>query len=261
MSDWQPMLYLAFGKERTQPSVDLAKRIDIENPRRIIDIGCGPGNSTNVLKARWIQAEIIGLDNSETMINEAKSKYATIHWLCKDASDDLSELGNFDIIFSNAAIQWIPNQEKLLPKLFGMLNKGGILAVQVPCTKYMPVHTELKKLTSNEKWKNHFATVLNSPSMYTVYTADFYYNLLCNLTTEIDLWETQYFHIMDTHADIVKWYSGSGLRPYLDCLKDNTVNTAFVKEFENALKDAYIVQTNGKILFPFTRIFFIAKNI
>jgi len=258
MSDWQPNLYLEFGKERTQPSIDLTARIDKDNPQRIIDIGCGPGNSANVLKARWKQAEIIGLDNSEAMINEAKSKYPDMQWLCTDASGDLTGLGKFDIVFSNAAIQWMPNQEKLLSKLFEMLNKNGILAIQVPCTKYMPIHIELEKLILADKWKIRFANVA---SPHSIHPADFYYNILCNLTEEIDLWETHYFHRMNTYADIVKWYSGAGLRPYLDCLKDNAIRAEFLKEFENALKNAYPIQSNGKILFPFTRIFFIAKNI
>ena len=257
MSDWKPKLYLSFGKERTQPSIDLVTRIDCDNPKRIIDIGCGPGNSTNVLKARWPNAEIIGLDNSEAMINEAASKYPSMSWICDDACNDLTELGFFNIVFSNAAIQWMPNQDVLLSKLFGMLNEGGVLAVQVPCVKYMPMHTELKKLIATDKWKNQF---VDMASAYSIHTADFYYNLLCNLTMEIDLWETHYYHIMNTHSDIVKWYSGSGLRPYLDCLKDNSMNTEFLNEYEDSLKVTYPVQSDGKILFPFTRIFFMARK-
>jgi len=116
MSDWQPDLYLKFGKERTQPSIDLAAKIGLDDPKRIIDIGCGPGNSTNVLKARWPRAQIMGLDNSEAMIDEARSKYPGMDWIYLDASGDLSGLGNFDIVFSNAALQWMPNQQILLPK-------------------------------------------------------------------------------------------------------------------------------------------------
>ena len=257
MSDWKPNLYLEFGRERTQPSIDLVARIDYNEPKRIIDIGCGPGNSTSVLKMRWANAEITGLDNSESMISEAKSKYPDINWLQADASGNMTELGKFDIIFSNAAIQWISHQETLLVKLFSMLIKEGILAVQVPCTKDMHVHTELEKLISKDKWKNKF---LNVASTYSINMPEFYYNILCNLTEEIDLWETNYFHIMNSHADIIKWYSGSGLRPYLDCLKDESINIEFLKEYEDALKDAYPVQSDGKVLFPFTRIFFMAKK-
>jgi len=257
MSDWQPDLYLTFGKERTQPSIDLAARIDCGDPKRIVDIGCGPGNSTNVLKARWPQAEIIGVDNSQAMINEAKSKYPAIDWQCADASGDLASLGSFDIVFSNAAIQWMPDQATLLPKLFGMLNEGGVLAVQVPCTLYMPMRVELEKLVVSDKWRGEFVDLSSAQSYH---TADFYYGILCKLTADIDLWETNYFHIMDTHADIVQWYSGSGLRPYLDCLKAESLKDAFISEYGNALKDSYSLQPDGKVLFPFTRIFFIARK-
>ncbi|AMP20024.1 hypothetical protein AZF37_01490 [endosymbiont 'TC1' of Trimyema compressum] len=135
MSYWKPNLYLTFKQERTQPSIDLVGKIEKENPLRIIDIGCGPGNSTFVLKNRCPGAEIIGIDNSESMIEQAKEKDNDIQWICKDVQFALSELGTFDIVFSNAAIQWIPDQHLLLQRLFQMLNSGGILAVQVPCTK------------------------------------------------------------------------------------------------------------------------------
>lgn len=258
MSDWKPNLYLAYEKERTQPSIDLVMKIEYENPKRIIDIGCGPGNSTNVLKARWPQAEIIGLDNSKTMLDDAKLKYSGIDWICADASGDLTNIGKFDVIFSNAAIQWMSEQDLLIKKLYGMLNDNGVLAVQVPCTKHMPIHTELIKLISSEKWKDKYSEFVKG---YSKHTADFYYNILCDLTNEIDLWETNYFHIMNNHSHIVKWYSGSGLRIYLDCLKDEKQNADFLKDYETALRKSYPIQKDGKVLFPFTRIFFIAKKI
>lgn len=257
MSDWRPNLYLTFEKERTQPSIDLVMRIDNENPKRIIDIGCGPGNSTNVLKTRWANSEIIGMDSSQSMIEQARKTYADINWICADASQDLSELGLFDIVFSNAAIQWIPNQRLLLSNLFRILNRDGVLAVQVPCTKNMPIHTELKKLVSMSKWEKHFISL---SSTYSSHTADFYYDILSDLSEQIDLWETDYYHVMSSHQDIVKWYSGSGLRPYLDCLVDESIKSEFINGYENVLKNAYPMQRDTKILFPFTRIFFIAHK-
>jgi len=256
MQDWKPSLYLAFERERTLPAVDLTARIEHDNPKRIIDIGCGPGNSTAVLRARWTDAEIIGLDNSESMIDKAKSKYEGIEWLCVDADSDLSGLGKFDIIFSNAAVQWIPHNEIFLPKLFGMLNRGGVLAVQVPYTEHMPVQTELYRLTSSVKWRDRFADI-TSP-VHSAHPADFYYNILCKLTADADLWQTDYYHVMNTHADIVKWYSGTGLRPYLECLRYGSAE--FLEEYESMLREAYPIQSDRKILFPFTRIFFTAKK-
>ena len=257
MSDWQPSLYLEFGKERTQPSIDLVARLDKEDPGRILDVGCGPGNSTRVLQARWGHAEIIGLDRSQAMIEEAKSRYPDIQWYCADASVDLSGLGTFDIVFSNAAIQWMPNQKALLSKLFGMLRPSGVLAVQVPCAKFMPVHTELVELASAEKWKARFEKLI---APYSVHTPDYYYDILCNLTDEVDLWETDYYHIMDSHSDIVRWSSASAMRPYLDCLPDESAAAEFTEEYELALREAYPLQPGGKILFPCTRIFFIVAG-
>jgi len=257
MSDWKPNLYLVFEKERTQPAIDLVMKIEHENPARILDIGCGPGNSTNVLQVRWPHAEIIGLDNSQAMIEQAHATYPNMNWVHADAAGDLSALGKFDIVFSNAAIQWIPNQEKLLANLFNFLQPGGVLAVQVPNPGKMPIHVELKKLSASEEWKDHFAAL---SSTYSLHTEHAYYDMLCGLTGCIDLWVTNYCHVMDNHAQIVKWYSGAGLRPYLDCLTDENTRNAFLQDYEHGLRRSHPAQKDGKILFPFTRIFFVAKN-
>ncbi|MCL2531131.1 MAG: methyltransferase domain-containing protein [Oscillospiraceae bacterium] len=257
MSDWKPNLYLAFEKERTQPSIDLVTRIEHETPARIIDVGCGPGNSTNVLRGRWPQAEILGLDSSQAMIEKAQRTYPDMNWLCADAAGDLSAFGRFDIVFSNATIQWIPNQEKLLANLFNLLQPGGVLAVQVPNTSHMSINIELQKLTSTAKWQPHFVAVSSS---YSAHDEHFYYDILSELTDSIDLWVTNYCHVMGSHADIVKWYSGSGLRLYLDCLTDENIRNEFLQEYEQQLRQYYHTQKDGKILFPFTRVFFIAKK-
>ena len=258
MSDWQPNLYMAFAKERTQPSIDLAQRIGLANPGRVIDIGCGPGNSTQVLGAKWPGAEIVGLDASEAMLAEARARYPDGVWICADACGDLSALGRFDAVFSNAAIQWMPSQETLLPKLFGMLNEGGILAVQVPCTRDMPSHAALQALEASPPWRGRFSDMsaahMSSPPA-------FYYDILSALPAEIDLWSTDYYHVMGSHADIVKWSSSTMLRPYFDCLPDETLREEFLQAYERALSEVYPIQPDGKVLFPFTRIFFTAKKI
>lgn len=257
MSDWKPDLYLTFEKERTQPAIDLVARIDHKDPKRMIDIGCGPGNSTAVLKNRWPEAEIVGIDNSKAMIQQAEKNDSGIKWICMDASGDLSELGKFDIVFSNAAIQWIPDQHALLRNLFGILNSGGIMAVQVPNTSEMPVYVELQKLVKKPKWEGQFSSL---SSMHSVHEAGYFYDILCGITKDVELWVTDYHHIMGSHNDIVKWYSGTGLRPYLDCFTDEDTKNEFLKDFENVIKDRYPPQKDNRILFPFTRIFFIAKK-
>ncbi len=256
MSDWKPELYLKFEKQRTQPSVDLATRIDMPLPQRIIDIGCGPGNSTAVLKKRWPGAAITGLDSSPAMIAQARETDSGISWVCADASGDLSALGRFDIVFSNAAIQWMPDHETLLPNLFSLLKSGGVLAVQVPNTTSMPIHIALQTLIKTEKWR----AKLGSASTHSTHAVPYYYDILSTLTADIDLWETHYHHVMESHNALVQWYSSTGLRPYLNGLDCETDKTAFLADFEDALKSAYPAQNDGHLLFPFVRIFFIARK-
>jgi trans-aconitate 2-methyltransferase len=257
MFDWKPQLYLTFEKERTQPAIDLVMRIEQENPKRIIDVGCGPGNSTFVVKNRWANAEIIGLDNSENMLAQARTKYDNIKWICADASDGLNDFGTFDIVFSNAAIQWMPNQPQLLSNFYDVLNIGGVMAVQVPCVNNMPIHMELQNLLSKPKWRQYFDTPV---SAHFIHTADFYYDVLSTFSNHFDLWQTDYYHVMNSHSDLVNWYRGSGLRPYLDCLTDEGIRQAFLDDFENALLSVYPFQKDNRILFPFTRIFFIVNK-
>ncbi len=256
MSDWKPHLYLEFEKQRTQPSIDLVARIGHDAPKRIIDIGCGPGNSTHILKRRWPEAEIIGLDASHAMLKQAREKFDGIQWVQADASGDLTGLGLFDIVFSNAAIQWMPDHPILLENLFSLVG-NGVLAVQVPCTKHMPVHTELQKLTETPNWYAHFTHL---SSAHTDFEAPYYYDILSGLSPDIDVWETDYIHVMNNHEAIVRWYSGSGLRPYLDRLDDEALKSAFLSEYEVLLKEAYPLQADKKVLFPFRRIFFTAKK-
>ncbi|MHC1782992.1 MAG: methyltransferase domain-containing protein [Anaerolineaceae bacterium] len=129
--DWNPDLYLRFEKERTQPSIDLVSRINFDAPGKIIDIGCGPGNSTQILVQKWPDALVTGVDNSPAMIEKAKKDYPNQNWMLLDAGkDEIKE--KFDIIFSNATIQWIPNHQELFARFFCALNDNGLIAIQIP---------------------------------------------------------------------------------------------------------------------------------
>ncbi len=257
MSDWKPELYLKFERQRTQPSIDLTARIDLAAPKRIIDIGCGPGNSTAVLANRWPDANITGLDSSPAMIAQAGQTNKDITWVCADASNGLSALGRFDIVFSNAAIQWMPDHETLLPKLFSLLEGGGVLAVQVPNTTNMPIHIVLKALVKSGEWHDKLGDI----TTHSTCAAPTYYDILSKLTPDIDLWETHYHHVMDSHNALVQWYTSTGLRPYLNALENENDKDAFLADFENTLQNAYPTQTDGKVLFTFVRIFFIARSV
>ena len=252
MSKWNPELYLKFKIQRTQPAKDLISRIKVEYPDRILDIGCGPGNSSNELKNRWRRAEILGLDSSETMVKKAINDYPDINFVLADATGSLGYLGKFDVVFSNAAMQWMPGIDVLLPKLFEMLNPGGVLAMQIPNPSTMPIQTAVEKTAGQEKWGNRFKGFHNG--LY-LYEPGYYYNILTGLSDDVSLWETHYHHVMPDHEAIVEWYSSTGMKPYLALLEDKE-KEQFCAEVLDILKQEYPLQINKNVLFPFRRIFF-----
>ncbi|MDD7793297.1 methyltransferase domain-containing protein [Clostridium sp. 'White wine YQ'] len=256
MVDWNSNQYLMFKNERTQPAIDLVNRIMVNNPRKIIDIGCGPGNSTKVLKERFHDSYILGIDSSSNMIEAAQRDYPEIDFKICDASKDLSKLGDdFDIVFSNACIQWIPNHNELLRNLIGLIKKGGVLAVQTPMNYNEPIHNIIEEVSTNKKWKDEFK---NHRIFYNL-TQGEYFDLLSEISSEFSIWETIYFHNLKSHKEIIEWYRGTGLRPYLDELSDEK-KEAFEKDIYDRVVEEYPTQKSGNIIFRFPRFFFIARK-
>lgn len=256
MADWNSAGYLKFVNERTQPAVDLINRIDKENPLKIIDIGCGPGNSTEVLAKRFPNAKILGADNSPNMIEAAEKKYPNLQFVLCDASKDLISLDNdFDIVFSNACIQWIPNHNELLKNMMGLLRQGGVLAVQTPMNYNEPIHQIIGEVSASEKWASRFP---NKRIFYNLSQSG-YYDLLSDISADFVLWQTTYFHKMKSHGDIMEWYRSTGLRPYLDVLSEDDKHE-FERDVYDKLTAAYPKQKNGEIIFRFPRFFFIANK-
>jgi trans-aconitate 2-methyltransferase len=256
MSDWDSTQYLKFENERTQPAIDLANRIQLDNPQRILDIGCGPGNSTLVLKQRFPHAYILGIDSSENMIAAARKKYPDLDFKACDASRDLSKLGNdFDVVFSNACIQWIPNHDKLLRNMMDILKIGGILAAQTPMNYQEPIHKIIGEVSQSNKWKADFA----NPRIFFNLTPSEYFDLLCEISTDFSIWETIYYHTLKSHQDIMAWYRGTGLRPYLNALPDEK-EVIFEQDILEQVINSYPQQKNGDIIFKFPRLFFMARK-
>jgi trans-aconitate 2-methyltransferase len=252
--DWNSEQYLKFKTERTQPAIDLVNRINMVNPKKILDIGCGPGNSTQVLSNKFPGVYILGIDKSEEMISTAKMKYPILDFKICDVSKDLSQLdSDFDIVFSNACLQWVPDHKNLLKNMLNLLNKNGVLAVQIPMHYNEPIHKIIGELTSSVRWKKYF---INPRIFYTLSPSEYFY-LLSEISSSFDIWETVYFHVMKSHNDILEWYRGSGLRPYLNALPD-IKKTEFENEIIEILKRRYTKQKNGDIIFRFPRFFFIA---
>lgn len=255
MADWNSAQYLKFKAQRTQPAVDLAARIDI-NPSEFIDIGCGPGNSTRVVKNRFPSARAVGADYSENMLEAARKDNPDCEFIRLDAGGDLSEFsGKFDLVFSNACIQWIPNHRELLPKMFSMLKNGGELAVQIPVNYDEPIHKIIGSVSASEKWREK----LTNPSIFHTLFESEYFDILSDLTSDFEMWKTVYCHRMPSHDSIIEWYKSTGLKPYLDALPDEE-KEEFTNEVKREVEKAYPTQKNGEIIFRFPRLFFIAKR-
>lgn len=254
MPRWNSQQYLQFQAERTQPAVDLAGRIALLNPGAVLDVGCGPGNSTQVLAERFPKARILGVDSSEEMLQTARESYPALSFRRCDASNDLPELGEtFDVVFSNACLQWVPDHPKVFRQMMELLNPGGVLAVQVPMNDQEPIHQILSQTAQSTRWREKIA----SPRIFYTLSQEEYFNLLGSMTEDFTLWQTTYLHRMPSHQAIMEWYKGTGMRPYLQALPA-AERPAFEQDVYRQVEQAYPIQSNGEIIFRFPRFFMLA---
>jgi trans-aconitate 2-methyltransferase len=251
---WDAGLYLKFASERTQPSLDLIGLIQIENPQRIIDIGCGPGNSTEPLWQRWPEAVVVGLDRSPEMIAAARNKYPERTWLLGDVQSWKAD-EPFDLIFSNATLQWVPDHETVCLRIFEHVAEGGAFAVQMPAHYESPLHGEIVEVSRDPAWNDRMEGARNA---LTKHPASFYYDLLGAVASRMDVWETIYYHVVAGPEAVLDWFRGTGFRPYLAALHSDEERQRFEGLLLDRYKRSYPPQPGGKVLFPFRRLFFIA---
>lgn len=249
MNNWDANQYTKFENERTQPSIDLIRHINIA-PESIIDIGCGPGNSTNQLKTFFPNARILGIDNSDNMLNKAKNSYKDLSFKKCNIPDDLVELENCDLIFSNACLHWIPNHADLLPRLTDKLNNGGMLAVQMPYVQNALFYKLLDALISTDKWQK-----LSGHAIFHNLLPNEYYDILSKLSKNVTMWETTYYHVVPSHDAVIDWYSGSGLRVYLDMLSQSE-KEEFLTDLKKAVKNNFPIQKDNSVILKMPRFFF-----
>lgn len=256
---WDSGQYLKFGEARTQASRDLARRVRQRLPQaaRILDLGCGPGNSTAVLADLWPRAAITGLDASATMLDAARQNCPQVRFIHSELVAWLdTSTEAFDLVFSNSALQWVPDYAALLPRLLDRVAPGGALAFQVPANWNAAVCQLPRDIAASANWQAFFAGVSHDEWQARELT-DFY-DRLAPHAADLELWETEYVQVMDDAAAIVEWYKGSGLRPYLETLPDDDVRQRFLASYLEGLRAAYPPRASGRILFPFRRRFVIA---
>lgn len=247
-------MYLRFANERTQPSLDLIHRIRLSDPRRIMDLGCGPGNSTAALRRRWPEAKVVGLDSSPEMIEKARRSYPEGTWVLGDAANWQAE-DPFDLIFSNALLHWLPDHARLCPRLLDQVAPGGALAVQVPAHYDSPLHREILAVSKNATWNHRMdaarlALTKEPPALY--------YDVFHSIASHFDLWETTYYHVLAGPEGVLEWFRGTGLRPFLEALDSDEDRERFEGMLGERYKETYPRRPSGKVLFPFRRLFFVA---
>ena len=252
---WSAAQYTAFEAERTRPVRDLVAAISAHDVKTAIDLGCGPGNSTEVLAAAFPNATITGLDNSADMIAAARKRLANIRFELADLTT-WDDPGPFDVILSNAVMQWVPDHATLFPRLAGKLSPGGSLAIQMPDNSDEAALRLMREVAAGGPWAGKLANVARPARQ----DALWYYELLKPLCSHVDLWRTIYFHVIaGGAAGVIEWFKGSALRPLLDAL-DEPERKAFLARYQAAVADAYRTMPDGTVLLPFPRLFMIARR-
>lgn len=254
MPTWDPATYLEFGAQRSRPASDLLAQVGIEHPDRIVDVGCGPGNSTALLTTRWPSAEVVGLDTSPEMIARGRDRLPDAEFVEGDLRS-WSPPERVDLVFSNATLHWLDDHAGILARLLSWLTPGGVLAVQMPDNFGQPSHRLMREICSSPRWSSSVGSVLRSDP---VARPGEYVRLLKNRGS-VSVWTTEYLHVLTGSDAVVKWVRGAGLRPVLDRLSPEETD-AFVAEYAEAVRDAYPPEPDGTTIFPFRRLFITVRT-
>lgn len=253
--EWDATQYLRFSDARTLPAIDLLSRIELSTARRVVDLGCGPGNSTAPLKTRWPDARVTGIDSSEELLAAARRDHPGIDFVTGDIARWTAP-EPVDVIFANASLQWVGGHDRLMPHLFAQVAPGGVLAVQMPRNHDFATHRLMRQVAAEGQWRDRLADA-RDPSP--VKPPEFYYDLLAPRAAAFTIWETNYIQVMDGVPAIIAWLHGTGLRPFLARLTE-AERPEFLDRYAALLAEEYKPQADGKILLSYPRLFFIATK-
>lgn len=261
-NSWDPTQYRRFADERSRPAFDLLDRIDHRHPAKVVDLGCGVGDQARTMKDRWPDASVIGVDHSPEMLAKAAESGGDVEWLAADIAT-WSPTAPIDILYSNAALHWIPDHQTLFPRLVSWLAPGGVLAVQMPLSWWEPSHVLMrevlrtggpagKPIGPKDLWSQLSRKWVAEPVVY--------FDLLASLVETLDIWTTRYFQVLGGPDPVFEWVKGTGLRPVLDTLDGQELDT-FLAHYRERLRDAYPPRPDDTTIYPFPRLFIVARTL
>jgi trans-aconitate 2-methyltransferase len=252
---WDPGQYLRFADERLRPALDLLAQVPLETPERVVDLGCGAGNVTAILKQRFPGAEVVGVDGSAAMLAKARVTAPD----CRFVQGDMATWepdAPLSLIYSNAALHWLCGHDQLFPRLLSLLAPGGVLAVQMPAMHDAPMRRLQLQVAQSGPWAD---TLRGQVSARDILSAGEYWDLVRPHSTALDIWETVYMHALSGDDAVVEWASGTSLRPFLEPLND-ALRVAFRQAYAAALRPHYPRRADGTTLLPFRRLFMVARR-
>jgi len=252
---WDPQQYLKFSGHRLRPAVDLLMRIPDFAVRRIADLGAGAGNVTRLIKDRWPNAAVAGIEASAEMVAAGKKAAPDIEWLQQDLGAWQPAHG-YDLIYSNAALHWLPDHASLFASLLDKVEPGGILAVQIPRNFTAPSHLLIAETALSGPWRGRLEHLVTPPP---VQEPAFYHGLLAPRSASIDIWETEYLQVLEGENPVKEWTKGTWLTRYLDVL-EGSEKAAFEAAYGERIAKAYPKNSAGQTLFPFRRLFMVVER-
>ncbi|HEV2082579.1 MAG TPA: methyltransferase domain-containing protein [Brevundimonas sp.] len=256
---WDPARYDRFEAERDRAALDLLVRLPAGfEPRTIHDLGCGTGRHAALLKRRWSEAQVHGLDRDLAMLDVCRARPEAVMWEQGDVSTWAPE-GRVDLIFANASLHWAADHAALFPRLAGFLSEGGVLAVQMPIQSGTRHHQVVADVAADGPWAPRLSNLARAPRP--MLAPEAYHDLLSPACGEIDLWSTTYLHVLHGADPILQWLMGAGLRPHLAALADDPdLSRGFLSRLRAALSDAFPARASGAVLLPFPRLFLVARR-
>ncbi|WP_437589676.1 trans-aconitate 2-methyltransferase [Sorangium sp. So ce1000] len=254
MANWDPAQYLKFEDERARPAIDLLGRVDLAVPGEIVDLGCGAGNITRLVAQRFPDRGILGVDSSPEMLAQARAALPGARFVEGDIAR-FAPPAPPALIFSNAALHWLDDHRALFPALLGRLSAGGVLAVQMPRNHGAPSHTAMVEASRLPRFRDKLAAVVRESP---VASPAEYYGMLAPHAARLEIWETEYLHVLEGVNPVVEWTKGTALRPLLAALEGQE-RAEFLEEYGGRVAAAYPKAADGKTPFPFRRLFLVAR--